>query len=264
MKTPDTIDSTPPWTRIFIEIALRGLLRLHLDYLLWSLPQTWRTELDSGLLTSGPGVAFADEPTVCAAISQEFMVSRSVSGGWIDAPSEGRIEAGRRFFRLSREVQYPSSRERTDLCVERIDPNSESVIGRPAFIEAKRAFRWSTKLGASTASATVPLLTEISADIEKLRRTCHGNSSLDKAPRGYVLVWNITDQNRGTEVSPIEYLERLGDSSLVLWQVRSAPLASPRKAPAEFSLMDATVNRWLWVAMMEVTPVEPHGLHLGA
>ena len=75
---------TPPWTRLFIEVALRALLRLHHDYALMSLPQRRSATTTVAALRTSPGVALADELTVCAAIYQEFLASRAISGVAMD------------------------------------------------------------------------------------------------------------------------------------------------------------------------------------
>lgn len=174
---------TPPWTRFFAEIALRALLRVHHDYLLWSLPQKWRREYDASLLTCSPGAAFADEPSVCAAIVQEFMASRFVSGGWIAGSPSKRIKRGRRYYRIVREALYPDglSDERADLRLERIDPAIDKPTGRSTFLEAKRAFQWTTHL-IDRRIVVKSLRNGVRSDVEKVRT--HLVASNGKLGRG--------------------------------------------------------------------------------
>jgi hypothetical protein len=70
-----------PWVQVFLEIALRAIRRVHLEYGIWGGGRQWKMEGQrAAAINMGHGIELADERTVCAAISQEFMTSPSVTG----------------------------------------------------------------------------------------------------------------------------------------------------------------------------------------
>ena len=150
--------------------------------------------------------------------------------------------------------------ERADLCVSRVEPTSGEAIGRPAYIESKRAFRWTTHLTNIYQPNVTSLRGEIANDILKVRRLAMQSTS--PAFRGYILVWNITDQEMKTKISPHDYLKPVVDEDFRVWQIRSAPLATQENEESTntFSPLQASVSRWLWVALVEVTPLRPEDI----
>ena len=66
----------PRWTSPFADIALRALLKLHFDYLAWSTPQDLECSDPEQEILCGPGLAYTDEVTSCAAITREFEAGR--------------------------------------------------------------------------------------------------------------------------------------------------------------------------------------------
>ena len=82
--TPEQLKKDgPPWAKYFMELALRAIRRVHYEYGLWSIGQHWLTNQSEPLLLNmGYGIELADEPTVCAAIIQEYLNSPLVAGVW--------------------------------------------------------------------------------------------------------------------------------------------------------------------------------------
>src|SRR5262245_43113158 len=89
-----------PWVQVFLEVALRAIRRVHLEYEIWGAGRQWNTGPNqTALINMGPGVELADERAVCAAIVQEMMASQSVAGFW----QSNDIKPEPRFFSILRE-----------------------------------------------------------------------------------------------------------------------------------------------------------------
>lgn len=123
----------PVWKNIFIEIALRAMRRLHLDYGLWGLGQEFGSNLNFETLNQGPGIEITDETAVCAAITQEFINSRFTNGLYINKEP--------RHNEILREISFTSSsRNLVDIFIDRYEKkdNLTYYFRYPAFIQAKR------------------------------------------------------------------------------------------------------------------------------
>jgi len=244
---------------MFAEISLRALLGIHHNYLSWSIEQTWSEEMKAAALNRGPGVALADELTVCAAISQEFLASRFPAGRFVGGNELFNIEAGQRYYRLTREVCYPKNPKlRCDFCIERVHrdvaaPRSQTLV------EAKRAYLWKTKLD-GTVERAVNQIAEVRNDIRKITKQEAQFATPAEAPRGYLLVWNVTDKERGTDIGPEDYAKEMarGVEHFTVWQIKVAPLSA--KLPCEGGLGDWKVENWLWLILAEVTQQEQGSL----
>lgn len=253
---PDPYKGTPPWTRSFADIALRGLLKLHLDYLLWSTPQDFESGDYRSQLLTGPGIALADEVTACASITQEFLASRAPFGGWVPEEVSKGIEGSERYYRIWREWPYKKDFEcadaniRADIRIERI-AKDKSKSCFPIYIEAKRAYGWTTKCDGADErpSSNRPKVAEVIKQLRQYQATAEIRFA------GYVLVWNIVEQGNPTNHWPEKYFQSLEiDKTIVLWQTRAAPLVS--KETLDNPAVEAPqVNRWLWVALAEVTKI---------
>ena len=72
------------WAKIFIEIALRAIRRVHYEYGVWGIGHNFvKDPYMAWRINMGMGIEVADEPGVCAAITQEFMNSPTVVGLWL-------------------------------------------------------------------------------------------------------------------------------------------------------------------------------------
>ncbi len=262
--TQSKLEHTPPWTRQFADICLRALLRVHLDYLDWSASQHFGRESVGSPLLTGPGLALADELTVCAAITREFMTSRTVFGAWVDA--QPGVAGGQRYFRINREVKYPpnahSSKESVDMVVERLDASQGAASPspwRPVYIEAKRAYCRTTKLRDGEPIVSSSQRSKIKEDIDALRRIGNRLPITTVTPRGYILVWNVTGSSpKNSNATPAQYFKTF-DQNVLVWQTRFAPLC------AEVGLAAAAdtptkVARWLWLVLAEVTDRSPNDI----
>jgi hypothetical protein len=240
---------------MFSEITLRALLRLHHDYLACSVPQE-RIPLKNQSLSRGPGVALADELTVCAAIAQEFLASRLPRGQWVNGEPTFGIAKGPRDWVLVREHPYPDSTQRCDFWVNRVDPKKKFL---PCFVEAKRLFKWTYHLETPKPAHVRLQINDIRKDIKKLREFESSFSSLSKAPRGYILVWNVASKKiKKTWIMPKEFLKKLNDRKVKPWQIRMWPLAASRDGMTTFS--ETAVDTWLWTVLAEVTTSRPRDI----
>ena len=98
-------------------------------------------------LSRGPGVAFADELTVCGAIAQEFLRSRLPYGhrAGVEPTWKVKVDEDYRHYTIQREWPYTAEphSERCDLRVVRMDPRTRMPLLKkiPTMIEAKRLYR---------------------------------------------------------------------------------------------------------------------------
>jgi hypothetical protein len=244
----------PLWTRIFIEVVVRALVRVHHEFLLYSINQKPDTEPNFESLNNGPGLAYADELTVCSAIAQEFLATRYVSGVYVNGSPSGSIKEGNRHFRISREYKDQNTNNRYDFFVERIDKDG-TVIGHSTLIEAKRAFCWTTKLDDSKDQIT-DQKSQIFEDIQKLLSINKTNDQL----RGYILVWNIQKTSDKTDVGVKEYFSFLKDYDIIPWQIRFSPLSASSNRSNFDTANTILPDYCLWVALAEVTPLRTNDL----
>jgi hypothetical protein len=241
---PIVFDSkkAPPWTQVFFELAIRALLRVHHDYLAWDIEQRPNVQPDFQAINNGSGILFADEPAVCAAISQEFIASRYSSGVWF-------TEGGTRNYRLTRESQYKGGGGRADFRCVRVNEKGDQ-IGRESLIEAKRAVLISTKLDSEGPSSPPRNQTDkIRIDIAKLR------NHAKPCPRGLILVWHITEEGTKTALEPMAFVDGLADNDIVVWQMKCVPIVSAQLGKIGQPLDDLKIRRWLWAFLAEVMPI---------
>ncbi len=251
-KNDETIPTGFPWTEVFVEMAMRALMSVHQDYLLWSTNQNIRQQADFTRLNRGPGVAYAGEVTVCAAISQQFIHSRYASGVYFNADVGRSVEAGYRYFSIGRELPYPAEKgekaKAVDLVCCRINDADGTRIEPATWIEAKRAFLWSSKLDGTPDGNPTPLTGKVRDDIDKLREQAPGNV------HRYVLVWNVADDAfPDTKVTPAEFIEMVAKPGLTLRESRMLPLTDNAYKSSDASFKERTATRWLWVLMAEVS-----------
>lgn len=233
----------PPWTRVFIELTLQALTSTHHAYLAWNYDQTNKFSP----ITSGYGLALADERDVCAAITREFISSKYSHGLRFETEE-------RHSYELRREQYLTKTGKLADIVCQRL-PEKGKTYG-PSIIEAKRAFR--LRPDGSRPGHPTPLIGEIKDDIRKLRKLCRPrNSTLD--PRGMILVWNMANEKAGTWIGPCEYLRRLNvRGDMRVWQIRHAPVACSllKTEPLKDQpFAGVPVTSWIWVALAEVTPI---------
>lgn len=258
MNNPEPKDY--PWAKRFIEIALRAIRRVHYEYGIWGVGHQWmRNKPEPHLLNMGHGIELADEPTVCAAITQEFANSQFVAGAWIEEDLESDVFEGERFWRIDREQYYEGSQERVDICIQRYKRNqlSEEPVasGNRVFIEAKRARRWSTQISTGSLEPTSALVHRVKEDVEKLR--CEMKTQQDKGTEVHchLLVWNIYENPSD---APLEFFKKLQDPDVVVHQVRWLPISWTCPTYEEViagTVEPPRVTKSLWVALAEVFPV---------
>ena len=117
-----------PWALVFIEIALRAVRRVHYEYGRWGIGRPWRMDAEkSRRINMGAGVELADELTVCAAITQEFIGSPSVAGRWVEAgnPTEW-------YFQIDREQRWytKNPKEKVDIFIRKFVAGDGGELGR--------------------------------------------------------------------------------------------------------------------------------------
>ena len=198
----------------------------------------------------GYGIELADEQAVCAAISQEFMMSPSVTGMW-----QTEAESSLRFFGISREEPYDieeSQNKRTDLVIEKYERHSDGKleVEKPrSYIEAKRARLYTTKLADGEVERREPQIEPICADIAKLR---HLRESMEEQIYIHLLIWGMYEKDSGKSDEPREFFDLLRRQSRAtltgphprwlptMWDLPTHPCTQP------------VVKRSAWIALAEV------------
>lgn len=241
-----------PWAERFAEIALRALRRVHLDYGAIHVGNQWMKNAPAlAELNHGIGVAAADELTVCAAITQECLLSPYFSGSWVKANKKANVVEGKRYWILDREKCYSESQKRVDFVIKRVpEMGGNTELGkdntRECYIEAKRVRRWTTEsLECAEYNSASPILNEIDNDIKKLQLEFkHRPGEIF----GHLLLWDIyeTKDNQAT----LEGFFKNGIlSNLQLHQLRWLPIDWRHE---HASTSPPTIAKWLWLALLEV------------
>lgn len=246
-----------PWARVFIELALRALRRVHHDYIVWSIGYGKREERKHVLLNQGRGIELADERTVCAAITQEYIYSGFTSGCWINPDPTANVEGGVRYWQIERETKYPNSRSHCDLIIWRVNEDGTRGIWQPAYIEAKRARLWtSTRLGNQTEQPPRNYqITSKKKDIKRLRRHIL-NGVTEWGPFAHLLIWNVLDKQAKEEDTPEGFIKQLDDPGIRIHQNKWVPLAwdDPHQNSTG-SKAHPKPTRSLWVCLAEIDPM---------
>src|SRR6266542_2797570 len=108
------------WAAVFIEIALRAVRRVHYEHGLWGIGRQWEmNRLKAQRINMGQGIELADERTVCAAITQEFMNSPSLTGLWTEEKDDGSEEQQERYFTIDREKEYTDNSKKVDIFIQK-------------------------------------------------------------------------------------------------------------------------------------------------
>ena len=277
------------WVTVFLEVALRAIRRVHLEYGIWGAGRQWITDADRApLINTGYGIELADERAVCAAIVQELMTSPAAAGYWRE---DGDLEF--RIFAPDREEEYktPSEKgytQKVDLYIEKYEPTEPCGKGKlkvrqpPSFIEAKRAQRWTIDLGSWEKGEEAVKLeerqtTKICADIKKLHRERENrwNRKGHRKDKIYthVLVWGTygEDPKNGKPLSfsdhPYTFFDEIkkelrnrdttpGKDTVLIEKpsVRWLPTKWDWDPPPDGSSgrQCPIVLRWVWVALAEV------------
>lgn len=247
-----------PWVSVFMSVCARAIQRVHHDYGRWSVGPHWIMDrLKSHHMTKGAGIELADEPTVCAAITQEFLSSSAVAGIWKE---QKRDEI--RFFKIEREFPYESAvRKRVDMFIRKHVPSRMPgeqdklqlrVVRWPSFVEAKRARLWYPVLVNGTQRLGPSQLSAIQRDIKKLR--CEIRYRIENGrPQiyGHILLWGIYG-NRTKGDSPTDILKKLSrnDENLELHSIRSFPVNWEIENRNDFEIPKVTMV--LWLMLVEV------------
>jgi hypothetical protein len=213
--------------------------------------------LKSHRMNKGSGIELADERTVCAAITQEFLASSAVAGIWKE---KRRQEI--RFFDIEREAPYKSSgRQKVDMFIKKRVPRRPRreqdkiqlrVVRWPSFVEAKRARLWYPTLSTGRRRLGPSQLPAIRRDIKKLRREIRYRIK-KRMPQiyGHILVWGIYGAGKKGD-SPTDFLKTLKrtDKNLELRSVRSFPMDWAQENRDAFEIPKVTMV--LWLILVEV------------
>lgn len=255
----------PKWPELMIELSLRAMRRLHFEYGIWGVgKQGQKTPPKPQQLNCGPGIELADEREVCAAITLEFMNSQMTSG--FDRPPTGKAneeQVSLSFYGLDREWPYDEASKKqgrplsADITFRRIrySPANSNEFQR-VVIEAKRFQRVSPVKTSQGQNGDVnygpPQFDGIKEDIEKLFEK---NKLAKEKFFAHVLVWGIWPIPTGEKDSVVDLLKkcRPPERSLRLHQLRWHPLDPGPPSPGSQLSDPTSVERWLWIALMEVT-----------
>ena|GEM_PF-2866561 len=260
MNSNKTIIPNYKWASIFIEIALRAIRRVHYEYGIWGIGRQWEMDRSrSNLINMGSGIELADELSVCAAITQEFLSSPATAGLWHDEDNKGSEE---RYFGIEREKSYTfDTKKRVDIFVQKYVSKNGNLenMPKPSFIEAKRARLFKIDLKTNKIS-TRHQLKEVQDDIDLLREELKSRSDNDLI-HCHLLIWGIYDRNKekrkygNPEIFFDElkkrYKKRNEDINIVRHQTRWLPLSWVYFNNKKNKLSQEIIKS-LWITLTEV------------
>lgn len=269
------------WPKLFLEVALRAIRRVHCDYGTWQLGHVWRREdaqknIEPQQLNLGKGIEIAPEIAVCAEICSEFLASQLVNGVVLDQTP--------RYWQIDREQQYQHDPDcHVDICVRRYERNGNQLSellapGKgypiPAYIEVKRARRWKIRLEDGTVKREDNTASEVAYDADKLFAEIEhlGNAKAPAEIYGHVLVYGPLDQKTPLSDTPNGFFRKANTllrklrkddkrtrKTIIIkpHHVRWLPLSWKDHSIKPFGKkfrQRPTVDRWLWLAIAEVHP----------
>lgn len=244
------------WSKVFLEIALRAIRRVHYEYGIWGLGQ--QRIMNSNTIKKinmAHGIELAEEVSVCAAITQEFMASPSVAGLWEYKKNVNED----RYFSIEREKKYDGNDNRVDIFIQKYkrdkkkDKDTYKPVAKPSFIEAKRASRWTMKEG-KVEGRPRTLTDKVKRDIEKLRKEMEHRKAKKNADEIYchLLVWGVYKENSKTLCSPEIFFQKLNDKDIKMHKpVKWLPLVWEVSKKDDNKI---NVTKSLWIALWEVEP----------
>ncbi len=254
----------PKWPELFIELAVRAMRRVHLEYGVWSVGQQGQPDFPMlSRLNGGPGIELADERAVCAAITLEFINSQMTSGIRRDEPLTG---AQMSHYDLDREWHYEGSTKSADITLRRIcAANGGNPLLPRVVIECKR-FQLARPARDSNYGITgdcqydKPQLDAIQKDVCKLLTEMSKSSEPFFA---HIFVWGVWPVGAEVDQEDKQYqskdlsdvLKELQSESAVLTvhQIRWLPLdcetPNQKNKPTK-------IARWLWASLIEVTKLK--------
>ena len=238
------------WATVFIEIALRAVRRVHYEYGIWGIGRQWEmNRLKAQLINMGHGIELTDEPTVCAAITQEFITSPSLTGLWVEEREGGTPDKEERYFTIDREKEYTDKSKKVDIFIQKYKlVNNEPIpIEEPSFIEAKRARRWMADIKTGTANREDLQVQKIQDDITKLR---HEMSTRTEKIHCHLLVWGLYREDWQKD-HPLAFFENF-DCNVKMHQLRWLPVKwdSPQIHDLQTGIVEIPmVDTALWIAL---------------
>ena len=241
------------WASVFIEIALRAIRRVHYEHGMWGIGRQWEmNRLKAQRINMGQGIELADERAVCAAITQEFMTSPSMTGLWIEERKDGSQEKEERYFSIDREMEYTDKSKKVDIFIRkyRFVNNEPIPIEEPSFIEAKRARRWEPEIESGMASKKESQVEKVRDDIRRLRSEMCTRSERIHC---HVLVWGLC-QNDSQEDHPVTFFNNF-DINVRMHQLRWLPIKwdSPSLQDLQNGNIEIPkIDTALWIALAEV------------
>jgi len=243
------------WATVFIEIALRAIRRVHYDHGMWGVGRQWEmNRFKAGRLNMGHGIELADERTVCAAITQEFITSPSLTGLWVEERADGK-HTEERYFTIDREKKYTDNSKKVDIFIQKYARKNKdkepTPVEEPSFIEAKRHRLWVPDIISGEAKrGNYPQKDKVQEDIERLRKEMEAQ---EETIHCHVLVWGLYD-GISEEDHPVKFFKKF-DNDVKIHQLRWLPTewGSPtiENLKAE-DIKIPLVNKALWIVLSEV------------
>lgn len=242
------------WATVFIEIALRAIRRVHYDHGMWGVGRQWEmNRFKARRLNMGHGIELADERTVCAAITQEFITSPSLTGLWVEGNADGNHRE-ERYFTIDRETEYTDKSKKVDILIQKYELKDKdkgpTSMEEPSFIEAKRARRWVPEITSGKAERKESQVHSVNEDIDRLRKEMDARNEKIHC---HVLVWGLYDVN-SNEDHPVKFFENF-DEDVKMHQLRWLPIewSSPSiQNIADSDIGIPVVNKALWITLAEV------------
>lgn len=256
------------WLSIFLNLALRAVIKAHHRYSVWHLGQENISLENFAELNQGKGISFASEEHIRDEISHQIIES----GLWKEHYIEGEL----RSYNIDREFKVkipvkefkeinghdkfniPSKQKNKkfniDIVFKRIQDKNDKddTPTLPVFIEAKRYNLVNINVKSKIIKEGKFQKKGIDKDILKLKILSEYNKKSkiivdDKTYDEiltYILIWGISDKEFSIKDDLINKLDNsgnLGDSEII-------------KYPIKWNDTSNTIESFLWIALLEVNP----------
>lgn len=255
----DNLES-PIWHLVLIELSLRALRKLHIDYGVWGLGQKEESAEKFHRINNGPGIELALETHVGAAITHEF-INSAFTNGFKYKRDVKRWEIRREVvfsMKDDSDIEPGSKRHVIDLSVNRFDYDKGTITyWKPGLVELKRAYHFAPDIEKGQRG---PRRRNFPAVIKDLQRLQNINSLYSKGLLNCSLPYPIKDNrfflrslfwglSDGVNHKPDEVLAAIRKQGIRL----NTKTSETRWHPLSWNqnIRKPLVKEWLWVCLVE-------------
>jgi hypothetical protein len=249
------------WRKVFLEITLRAMRKVHLSHAPWELGKVLITEDDLPKLNDGYGVLLALETTVASEISNEFIYSSFTSGMKFQYKNE---EPKPKYYEIQREKQFTYKNKKlfkgidgdintkqVDLVLRRWDEQKQ-IHNTLIIMELKRYNLYSFDISTGRVTPKGSNINEIKRDLKNLGvfkdkweilKVKDYSEHTTCTP--YMLIWGEANMNQAQSLlSDFKTNFNIEDTKVY---IKWMPLTI-----VEMTRTQPIVTEWLWIALLEI------------